>query len=192
MAQSWEMGGLMTELPSATPAENKWKSGFIGGVTGALGATIVAFIFSSTALTFMGKFFGYQALPSAAIVFVDGGDCGPGWTKFDRAEGHFLVAAGTNTQHGKVFRPGEPNNGVIGIKLEERHLPEVKLSVPFTVIRWTLPGLGPNPLVGNIGDRTTGDTNANIRSAELSLGGRAEPIESLPPWIALTACRKSP
>ena len=181
--------------PAPKPG-NKWKSGLIGGVTGAVGATLVAFIFSSTTVTFVASLLGFKPFPTGAIIFVTGSECTNGWTKFDLAAGQFIVSAGTNAHHpGLTFAPSVTDKGVTSVKLEEKNLPEISQEIPFSTIGIGigLGGLMPNGFAAVVSVAAKSkDPNAVPHSSTLVIGkGRAEPIDTLPPWIALTACQKT-
>jgi hypothetical protein len=187
----------MTDTPSAQP-ENKWKSGLIGGITGAVGATIVGLIFSTNTLSSVGKLFGYSPLPPDAVIFISGRDCGQiggGWRKFDLADGRFIVGAGANTDFNRNFPPSMTDKGAVAVKLEEKNLPQFKLSIPYWTDGLSVGGL----LVGGFAAMTSisKDSQDNAESRqnryyETLIGGRSEPVDTLPPWIALTACQRSP
>lgn len=178
----------VTEQP-----KSEWKSGLIGGIAGALGATLVGLVFSTTTFTFFANLLGHNVLPHDVVVFVSGGDCGQGWKKFDRAEGRFLVGAGSNRDHSdKVFQAGFTNVGSTTLKLEENNLPKTEVKVPFTFVRAKITGLGDSndiPLVMGLG-KMPGNNAFVTQDFALSLGGQSTPVDILPPSVALTACEK--
>ena len=156
---------------------------FLAAATGAAGTAIVGLVFSSTTISWITEMFGKSVLPRNAIVFVNGSDCGDlgdGWSKFELAQGRFVVGAG-DSPDGVRFQAGLPGNGRSKIKINQQNLPKVDLNLSYTLTNIDISGHGYDmPRAIGSGDR----------SAKIPLGGNADEIETLPSWIALTACQR--
>ena len=188
----------MEKAPEDAKPETKsgtdWKAALIGSAAGALGTTIVGLVFSSATMNFISKMFSRDTLPKGAIIFVAGSECGAmgdGWKKFDLAAGRFLVGAGSNSDYpNKRFEPNITSKGNAEIRLTEMNLPPIAAEIPYYQFGIVIDGRGTLPVAHSIAGGGPFQDASRV-SGRIAFGGRAEPIDILPPSIALTACDRS-
>jgi hypothetical protein len=157
---------------------------FLAALAGAAGTAIVGVVFSSSTASFLSGIFSKSTLPRDAVLFVSSADCGglgDGWEKFELAQGRFLVGAGDSPDGGPKYQAGLTGVGRSKIKISQQNLPKIDLSMAYGLTNIDISGKGYDmPRVIGGGDK----------SAKISLGGNGDEIETLPSWIALTACHK--
>lgn len=120
-----------------------------------------------------------HGVPPGAIMAFDLNDSCPdgwGWTKFDAAQGRFIVGSGEND--GTAKRAFRVAGGSDTHKLTKDELPPIPFtfnSIFFNGDHW-MPGGG-------------GDV-ASFRSTTVDLGSASKAIDLLPPYLPLRYCRK--
>lgn len=154
---------------------------FVGAVVGAAGTAIVGLIFSSATIGSLEKLFARNPFPKETVLFVYGSECGPGWKKYEQAQGRFIVATGESPDGGPKFQAGFTGTGASKVTIKQENLPDVSLPLKWTITNIDIHGRGYDvPLKVGEGQST----------ASIPLGGKGVPVETLPSWVALTACRQ--
>lgn len=125
--------------------------------------------------------------------------CPPGWTRFKEGEGRFVIGADSRSQNDGsgdywVLRQAGSSTAT----LEERHLPSHKHSIQIGKNQ-TMKFVNPNefdeaaqnsPLVSNGGKRHPYSSGGEYIS-EPNLAHASEPLNTLPPYVALYLCKKT-
>jgi hypothetical protein len=167
--------------PSAPPKPAGLGGAFLGAVVGAAGTAIVGLVFSSATISFLEKLFARNPFPKDAIVFTSASECGSGWKKYEQAQGRFIVAAGESPDGGPKFQAGFTGVGKSKITIGQDNLPPLTLNLKWQVTNIDIHGKGYDvPLKIGEGQAT----------APIPLGGKGAPIDTLPSWVSLTACKQ--
>ena len=133
-------------------------------------------------------------VPSGAVVAFDLRDSCPedGWERFDVASGRFLVASGGDAATG--MRPFRDMEGNLSVTLREPNLPEHRHQTALSALNVDGAGLKTSPwgvATAPHSIRASISEPAGELSTMTSPVGGGEAFEIIPPYIALTFCKKS-
>lgn len=121
------------------------------------------------------------AIPKNSILAFDQRGCPDGWGKFDEADGHFLLASSSKYPYGS--KGGKPT-----VTLTTEQMPEH--SHIFTGISVERGGWGGSVITDKIAVGDNGHQPSWEPTGSISAEGRGLPHNNMPPYIALTYCKK--
>lgn len=138
-------------------------------------------------------------LPDGAIVSFDKiTGCPTGWIVFEPAVGRFLIGAGSSTTNQdkdglplSIFQPGQ-TGGQGQHRLSVAELPPhaFELSVFQSPENTMGGGYGFDRFVGEPARAAVGKATGTLRQEKTSTLGEGKPLAMLPPYYAVTYCRK--